>query len=250
MIALIKKWFKKESFQIVKDKWYRKLFIWDFTDFAIREHFRKKFPKYNKPALSSKDWVDFDTLCEKTYPRLWKLHKVCSKMDSWVERRILDRLSFPSIFYRNYFVSKTHIIPTGLKRGQWHDSSKRLFHGMFSLLVYFVEQEDKSGFGYYEKRKSEEGYDPEAEPHDKARKELLEAYMWYTEEYPRHQADIDALYEEMPEREDQHIMAMFHNKDPLRDEIHEDISSIEWLIDGQKTYYMHIIVKHEAHLWS
>ena len=41
----------------------------------------------------------------------------------------------------NYFVSKTHVLSTGLRRGQWHDVPKTLLHGTMTALVDFIEIE-------------------------------------------------------------------------------------------------------------
>jgi hypothetical protein len=249
LLKLLKKWFKRDPLEIIKEGRFRKFFPWSFIEFAIREYFKEKYPKYDKIALSSQDWVDFDTICEDNHPRLWKIHKICGKIDFFIDHRIIEKIKYPRRFYLNYFESKTHIIPTGLKRGEWHDSSSRLFSGMFELLCFFIEEEDKRGFEYYKERIAEDDYEPD-EPHDSVRKDLLEAYHWYKVELPRLREEMDALYKELPDRKEKHIMAYLHNRDPLRDEIYEDISSIEWLIGGQKLYYMHMIVRHEGHLWS
>lgn len=41
----------------------------------------------------------------------------------------------------NYFVAKTHALPTGLERGEWYDVDTQLLHGMMTALVDFVEVE-------------------------------------------------------------------------------------------------------------
>lgn len=42
---------------------------------------------------------------------------------------------------RNRFITKSHLMKTGLKPGQWHEFETRLIHGMFNELVEFVEVE-------------------------------------------------------------------------------------------------------------
>lgn len=39
------------------------------------------------------------------------------------------------------FITRTHLIDTKLEIGQWHDSDSKMLHGMFELLVDFVEVE-------------------------------------------------------------------------------------------------------------
>ena len=249
MIELLKKWFTKhESSPVREVGWYRKLLVWEFISFCIEEYWRKKYPEFDKFAMPAQGFVDRDALYKKNHPRLFWLNNKISSFDAWFEYHILDKLRYPRQFYVNAIRDKTHIVPTGLKMGEWHDSSERLFRGVFELLVFFVEQEGSRDFEYYLERLEKNELDNDKS--DTAKKDLYEAYIWYKEELPELIKQKDALYEEVPHDPNEHIFASFNRKDPLRDEIYEDIHSFDWLIDGQRQYYMGIIIKHQGHLWS
>lgn len=46
-----------------------------------------------------------------------------------------------SVYIRNRFIDKPHLLDTKLERGKWHEFDSRLIHGMFEALVDFVEDE-------------------------------------------------------------------------------------------------------------
>jgi hypothetical protein len=43
------------------------------------------------------------------------------------------------VYIQNRFVTKTHILTTGLEPGKWYDFDTRLMHGMFDTFVDFIE---------------------------------------------------------------------------------------------------------------
>lgn len=55
--------------------------------------------------------------------------------------KLLAPLNEVLIWCSNYFVSQTHALPTGLKRGQWHDTDTQLLHGCMTALVNYIEVE-------------------------------------------------------------------------------------------------------------
>jgi hypothetical protein len=54
---------------------------------------------------------------------------------------IPDKIDNARSYVVNRFLDKLHYVPTGLKPGQWHETDTRMLHGMFELLVDFVEVE-------------------------------------------------------------------------------------------------------------
>ncbi len=56
------------------------------------------------------------------------------------------------IYFRNRFITRTHLIDTKLPTGSWHETDDRLLHGMFELLVDFIEIE-KAGMHEWSKNK-------------------------------------------------------------------------------------------------
>lgn len=76
-----------------------------------------------------------------------------SKFGWWLTEVFLDKVQdvvmFPQdlinsikIYANNRFVTKTHYLKTGLKRGQWYDTDTRMLHGMFNTLGEFIAQEE------------------------------------------------------------------------------------------------------------
>lgn len=53
----------------------------------------------------------------------------------------IDRLYDVKYYINNRWVTKTHVLSTGLKPGQWHEYETRLLHGSFNELVNYVEKE-------------------------------------------------------------------------------------------------------------
>lgn len=82
----------------------------------------------------------------------WKKDAKLQAFRYWLAEEGLDRFQdvvyFPKTvwdtigrWYDNRFVTKTHVLSTGLKKGKWHEFDQRLLHGMFNSLVDFVECE-------------------------------------------------------------------------------------------------------------
>jgi hypothetical protein len=90
-----------------------------------------------KPAVGTEeDWMDW----RKVTP--WN-----TVIEDWFDN-LQDIFTFPydvcdtiRIYTRNRFITKTHMIDTKLTPGLWHESDERLLHGMFNVLVDFVEVE-------------------------------------------------------------------------------------------------------------
>jgi hypothetical protein len=70
----------------------------------------------------------------------------------WVAEKLLDKIQnlwlFPAdlwhsvdVYFSNRFRTQTHILPTNLSVGQWHEFDQRLLHGMFTAFTNFIEDE-------------------------------------------------------------------------------------------------------------
>jgi len=102
------------------------------------------------------DWVRGT---QKPYSLEWgewdKWHEDAKKAHPvryWVANTVFDKLQdivyFPAdlwynirCYLRNRFLERTHMIRTGLRKGQWWDTDIKLLHGMFEALVDYVELE-------------------------------------------------------------------------------------------------------------
>ena len=45
------------------------------------------------------------------------------------------------VYWSNRFKTQTHVLPTNLEIGQWHEYEERLLYGMFESFCYFIEVE-------------------------------------------------------------------------------------------------------------
>lgn len=169
-------------------------------------------------------WIDraFGVPVKPKYATLeeWKMYReLCKNNPSrkvrvgyWIAETGLDYIQdiilFPYDVYRNIryyirnrYITKTHVLPTSLKPGQWYDLDTRILHGVFTSLVDFVEQEkghmwnitrsnDESTFS--SKRQSglayldwEIGLGDECPNQSAAAKEIKELYTWWKYQRPQ-----------------------------------------------------------------
>lgn len=122
---------------------------WSCSKFAS---FIRKF--FDAPAKlncgTAEEWVEWR-----------KTSKSTSKFAYWFTEEFLDKVqnfvTFPSdiiysirVYLSNRFISKTHMAPTNLQKGQWHETDTRMLHSMFGLLVNFIEIEKASQSSWLE----------------------------------------------------------------------------------------------------
>jgi len=112
---------------------------WSETDLFY--WLRKKF-KIEKPVAL--EWGGWD---------IWKREtKAAHPIGYWVTEtlpRIIDKIDNNTIghidnvryYLHNRFWRQTHILPTGLSVGQYHDLDERILHGIMQGIVDYVEKE-------------------------------------------------------------------------------------------------------------
>src|SRR3990167_4553394 len=70
----------------------------------------------------------------------------------WLSETVLDNIQgflyWPydschriKCYLKNRFVTKTHVLPTGLPKGRWYDCDTKLLHGVMGMVVQYVEGE-------------------------------------------------------------------------------------------------------------
>jgi len=93
-------------------------------------------------ALSFNDWDIWKEKQRKERPwRYW--------MSDTVLRKLQNLIYYPSdlwygrirCYIKNRYLTQTHNLKTGLKKGEWHDLDTRILYGLFNELVEFVEVE-------------------------------------------------------------------------------------------------------------
>lgn len=114
----------------------------NYSENKLFRYIREKVFKISKP--SSLPWGQWDIWRDKV--------KVENPIGWFFTETLPDWLEYPSewfidpisnLFYklRNRFVSKTHIMRTGLPAGTYHDVGTKMLHGLFTELVNFIEIE-------------------------------------------------------------------------------------------------------------
>lgn len=101
----------------------------------------RKLLKVELPtALSSSGWEEWTTNFKSTRPVAFFLTET---LENWCQKlpSISDRWNDFRYYIYYGFSVKSHIIPTGLERGRYHEVHSRLLHGNFQVLVDFVELE-------------------------------------------------------------------------------------------------------------
>ena len=113
-----------------------------YEDSKIFSLLREKVFKLNKPEYASaRDWDTWEKETKKNHKiKYW----LCSDLPSLLEKPaeyLIDPLYAASNYLYNRFVSKSHVLETGLKYGEFYEFDTKLLHGMFNALVDFVECE-------------------------------------------------------------------------------------------------------------
>ena len=153
-------------------------------------------------ALSFDDWDLWKEKQRKERPwRYW--------MSDTVLRKLQNLIYYPSdlwygrirCYIKNRYLTQTHNLKTGLKKGEWYDLDTRILHGLFNELVEFVEVElshlskwdrnkkykfkngrcIEAAYDYFEWANNlPEDYGPQKEDSIK----IKELYEWWTKQRP------------------------------------------------------------------
>jgi hypothetical protein len=118
---------------------------WSLSPFATWLRNKYGMPAIGKgreAARTSEGWDEFDQQSKEVAPPFiyWLINDGLNKAQNffcWPKDKYRDL----GHYLRNRFVTQTHLAPTKLKKGEWHETEERMLHAMFELLVDFVEVE-------------------------------------------------------------------------------------------------------------
>lgn len=115
---------------------------------------RTTFGAVEKPKAATVDeWDDFRTKSKKETPFVhWFTDEFLDDVQNavcWPK----DKLESFSYWVYNRFIEPTHIIRTGLKKGQFHETEEKILYGIFSEVVDFVEIQ-KASMGSWGRKKT------------------------------------------------------------------------------------------------
>lgn len=115
---------------------------------------------YKKPStLGWADWEDWNIETKNTFPWQYFFKETFPDFLRRFKRNLFSPFSNLRIYVYNRFVDGTHVLKTNLKIGKYYDPEQRMLHGLFSMLVDFVEIDLASQYGWdnpnYQKRKKQ-----------------------------------------------------------------------------------------------
>ncbi len=96
----------------------------------------------NKPSFASgEEWSDWEKQTQEQHPYVYFFVETILDIAQNIIYYPADIFCTIQQSIKNRFINKTHLIDTKLPEGQFYDTDTLLLHGMFELLVDFVECE-------------------------------------------------------------------------------------------------------------
>jgi len=183
-----------------RDRWYPWTFLTDRIELKfMREYKESDVAEPTKGdltniGLTAKGWVNHSNLAKKNHKFLYKLKESLDQIEFFIERWI-ERFKKPYYWYVNGIRDKSHVLRTGLKFGEWHDLTERIFLGMMYAVVDFVEGEE--GIKYYLECKNNNTEDLKEFPdHQREMCETVnEVYNWFKVTLPALEKELEDLEE-------------------------------------------------------
>lgn len=163
--------------------------------------------KWIDQSGTSEEWTAWDNKAREQYPKIMKL----ADIGEWIDDLLGDiaRIFWktPKGYIRCRFLSKTHYINCGLKKGVWHEPKERLLHSIMSECVRFIDGSDDNSIQRAVLEYVRTGVHTSGEDWGnsdsvewyldscKQLSPLCEAYIWYKEVFPSYAIRESALYD-------------------------------------------------------
>ena len=154
------------------------------------------------PYLTSEDLKSWKKEASSKSPwRFYFAEKLLDRLQDFVFLPY-DIFNTFDAYWSNRFVTKTHVLKTGLKAGQYHELDDRILHGLFNELKEFVEVVkgvDKLLWETSLVHNEEEHFfpnDPEygkPTPQAKSARKILRLYKWWMNRHDRRRADLKGV---------------------------------------------------------
>jgi hypothetical protein len=104
-------------------------------------YLRKRFGIQKPFALGWNEWDEWNSTTKANHPVGWFVTETLPDVFDWIDNHTFGYINSFNYYIRNRFYRQTHVLPTGLERGLYHDLDTRILHGLFTSLVDFVEVE-------------------------------------------------------------------------------------------------------------
>ena len=123
-------------------------------DSKFSKWIQDKFGDYeNPPYAEMSEWNDINNYHKLKSPFVyWLTEVVFDKVQNMVNWPS-DRLNDIRYYCKNRFSGQTHLIDTHLSKGDYHECEEMMLHGLFNILVDFIEIEKASMMRFDESTK-------------------------------------------------------------------------------------------------
>lgn len=232
-------------------------FITDRINDKLRDSYYKSLGKPTPIAYPTNEIIDRILHSKKNHYILFKVSKILDKLDNYFKWYIVDKINAPYLYYKNAYVRQSHVLKSGLKKGEWYDEGTVMFHALFNTIKIFLK--DDYGFEYYQSLVNTAN----VEELDKYQDNQIELYetckevtSWYDEVFTEYEKRIDACYEKLVHSEvtdpDIKMWSRFNEPEHIKQQngvIFEEIREIEAKMQKEKIEMMIKIVKIHDGLW-
>lgn len=241
---------------------------WHCSSFA--DWLRVKFGmNKNLSSGTAEEWKKWETE-----------NKEKSPIGYWIVDVLLDTLQdivfFPSdvfehfkLYFIHRFIDKSHYIDTKLKRGKFYEIDNKILHGMFELLVDFVEIENAHKYQAFanepKKNNPEDGIKyldweislGESSPlQSKTAAEVKELYLWWTIIRPKRKDVYEESgwdeYDKSLKNKDE-LITLNDNSNEKQQEIikiMDSINALEEKYKQEETEMLIRLIKIRENLWT
>jgi hypothetical protein len=232
---------------------------------------RKTFADFEKPsALTFEGWDIWEANNKAKHPFVfWFTEDFLDDVQNFIYWPYDKWLSF-KYYLSNGFVSKTHVLSTGLKFGQYYEIDYRIIRGLFETLVDFIEIEKAHMYSWNhpEFKSINKWYQPWRCPEsglahlawemtlDKPQKDEDGKELPYSENPRQAESAREqlALYNwwkhTRPARPDPYEASGFNKENNYDTKNHELLQKIEKQYDDEDEEMMIRLIKIRHHLWT
>ena len=112
-----------------------------WSETALFDWLRGKFGIDKPVALEWGKWAEWKRDTKAAHPVGYWVTETFPRIIDSIDRRTFGRIDDARYYLRNRFWRQTHILPTDLAKGEYHDLDERILHGIMQGIVDYVEKE-------------------------------------------------------------------------------------------------------------
>jgi hypothetical protein len=112
-----------------------------WSETALFDWLRGKFGIEKPTALEWGAWSVWKRETKAAHPIGYWVTETLPRIIDKIDRNTVGHIDNARYYLRNRFWRQTHILPTGLSVGEYHDLDERILHGIMQGIVDYVEKE-------------------------------------------------------------------------------------------------------------